>query len=400
MSISSLSRPRRPLRYSTLVIGLFFAVLYWLEPSVLVPDFPNWAATPSLFGSNETIPAANSTLGFGRIFVVSTESSPRRNTLIHAANVTELDLTIPIQPTWTEEDQDRFRAKENSVVKRGSLLAWLGHLHVLRAFLDSGAETALILEDDVDWDIRLRTQQIPLVQRAIRRHSPLPPDTTTERYPFGDPRAWDLLYLGHCGDYFHGMDIGFEDGHVTPQDLRQTLHTLFRDPTLPDRDDLHPWTASLLRNLGVPERARLVHRSRFPLCTFAYAVTRASAHRLLTELAGSESTREGDHAYDITILRGCISDGMRCWSVNPELFHHMPGRSIIAALENTANDLPPVDEMGADQAVLRNETTNIDCGFWAGAFEFEDDEQDRLAWLREEVGRKGRCVKPGRDLLA
>ncbi len=191
------------------------------------------------------------------------------------------------------------------------------------------------------------------------------------------------------------MDIGFTRGHVRPRDLTRMPHASFRDSTMLDWDNLHPWTTSLLQNLGVPQYTRLVHRSRFPLCTFAYAVTRASAHRLLTELAAKESAREGSHAYDITILRACISDGMRCLSVNPELFHHVPGYSMIAGLEKN-NNLPPVDEKGYDQVLLRNETTNIGCGYWNGAFDFEDDDQTRLAWLRDEVGRKGRCVKPGR----
>lgn len=78
------------------------------------------------------IPATNATLGFGRIFAVSKDGSPRRKGLIHAANVTEIDITIPAQPRWTLEDEENFRLPENSTVGRGSLLAWLGHLHALR----------------------------------------------------------------------------------------------------------------------------------------------------------------------------------------------------------------------------------------------------------------------------
>lgn len=75
--------------------------------------------------------SSNSTLGFGRIYVVSQQDSPRRNSIIQAANVTELDLDIPTQPIWTEEDEDNFRLARDSTIGKGSLLAWLGHLHVL-----------------------------------------------------------------------------------------------------------------------------------------------------------------------------------------------------------------------------------------------------------------------------
>ncbi|EOD44296.1 glycosyltransferase family 25 protein [Neofusicoccum parvum] len=362
--------------------------LYWSALS------DRWSSPLQRFNAHG-IPATNATLGFGRIYAVSKEGSPRRKGLIHNANVTEIDITIPAQPRWTLEDEENFRLPVNSTLGRGSLLAWLGHLHALKEFMTSGAETALIIEDDVDWDIRLKSQQIPLVASAFRA---LLPDAKYPAYPYGHPKNWDLLYMGHCGDYWHGMDVGFEKGHVVPENLTATPHIAFHDESLPDFDNLHPWTTSLLANLNVTERMRLVHRSRFPLCTFAYAVTRHSANRLLTELAGSESSRPGDHAYDITILRGCISDGLRCWSINPELFHHVPGDSIIAGIEHTPERIPPVDESGWDQMQMRGETTNIDCGFWSGSFDFKDDDVNRLNWLRQEVGRKGRCIKPGREL--
>lgn len=255
----------------------------------------------------------------------------------------------------------------------------------------------MFLEDDVDWDIRLRTTQAPLVSSAVRY---LLGSTSsvldTEKYPYGDPETWDLLYLGHCGDYWHGMDIEFVDGHVKPEDLRTTPHTAFNDPSMPQFDDLHPFTTSLLRNLGVNEYTRLVHRSVFPLCTFGYALSRAGARRLL-EMGSKEPTGGGHKAYDVLILLGCRDYGLRCWTINPELFHHVPGRSIIDTQQGT-NDAPPVDRAAEDQIKARNETPNIDCGFWDGSFGFEDGDTDHLNWLRQEVGRKGQCLKYGREL--
>ncbi|KAK7556835.1 hypothetical protein IWX49DRAFT_13061 [Phyllosticta citricarpa] len=384
VQVSHTSLPRRPLRY--IVAAAIAAFLFFL-----------WSASSKSFRSSFALSAAarsaivpvNSTLGFGAIYVVSKENSPRRKGLLQAANVTEIDLTLPVQPQWTLEDEDNFRLPENSTLGRGSLLAWLGHLHSLKKFIESGAETALILEDDVDWDIRLRSQQAPLVASAVRA---ILPDAPFPRYPYGNPKDWDLLYMGHCGDYWHGMDVGFEPGHVVPENLTKTPHIAFHDSSLPDFDNLHPWTTSLLQNLNVTEHTRLVHRSRFPLCTFGYAVTRMSAFRLLTELAGRESNRPGAHAYDVTILRACISDGLRCWSINPELFHHVPGDSMIAGIEGHQG-IPPVDESGYEQVLERGETTNIDCGFWDGAFSFDEDDTRRLAWLQEEAARKGQCLK-------
>src|SRR5512140_2446195 len=196
-------------------------------------------------------------------------------------------------------------------------------------FLDSGLESALILEDDVDWDIRLRSLQAPLVSAAMRTvfasgsgGSPKSSwssddisyysDDEAARYPYGDPSLWDLLYMGHCGDYFHGMDRGFEARPVKHKDRARVQHLSFNATSLADFDALHPWTASLLTNLGGPVHTRLVHRSIFPLCTFAYAVTRHSARRLVEELASLERTEHA--AYDVAILISCREGGLRCWS--------------------------------------------------------------------------------------
>lgn len=74
---------------------------------------------------------ANSTLGFGAVIVVSKDGSERRHALVQAANVTDLHLTIPKQPQWTEGDVQKFIDGQDDV-QRGSILAWLGHHNALR----------------------------------------------------------------------------------------------------------------------------------------------------------------------------------------------------------------------------------------------------------------------------
>ena len=106
-------------------------------------------------------------------------------------------------------------------------------------------------------------------------------------------------------------------------------------------------------------------------------------------------------AYDAAILNGCRDGPLKCYTVNPELFHHMEGESLIADEEAKERVIfrPPVDEAGLEQVKYRLETSNIGCGFFSGDFYFDGDQQ-KLAYLREEVGRKGRCLKNGRDPLS
>ncbi|KAL6711452.1 hypothetical protein ACN47E_004386 [Coniothyrium glycines] len=383
---------------------------------------------------------ANRTLGFGAVLAVSKGGSGRRHSLLQAANVTDFDITIPKQPDWTEGQVHTFINGQTGA-QRGSILAWLGHRNALRWFLDSGAETALILEDDVDWDIRLRSVQIPLAASAARQllppsrsDHPLANPTSNHTQYWGNHDAWDLLYLGHCGDYWD------EVSEYGPKTNRQSFnlsalpHAIYRDPTVPLRGDLHPFTQSLFHLLKLPEHSRVMHRSKFPLCSFGYAVTRPAAKRLLDDLAPAQYSEKGARAFDVALLLACNqgenvpsivpntrkphhfrktmrqpeqalrekkpTPGLRCWTLNSELFHHMPGTSQVDEIGQKSGEkpgIPPVDLAGQAQIVSRNETTNIDCGFWSGDFAFADNDTDTLHYLQEQVGRQGRCIKNGRE---
>lgn len=124
--MSSATIMRRSLRFRVLAVFVFAAlVLYRLcfYPS----STPTWLPLPGQQPSDVDVYRANATLGFGAIYVVSGNNSPRRHGLLQAANVTELEFTIPSQPTWPEATLAR-----HPKLGKGSLMAWLGHLHTLR----------------------------------------------------------------------------------------------------------------------------------------------------------------------------------------------------------------------------------------------------------------------------
>lgn len=290
--------------------------------------------------------AANSTLWFGGIYAVSRMGSPRRQSLLAAANLTRLEISVPEQPKWDYEDARRLRAPVNSTLNRGSAYAWLGHLNVLETFLKTGRDSALIIEDDVDWDTRLRTQQIPQTAYAIRELI-----GSHDGY-YGRYESWDLVWLGHCGDFFNasrGSSI-------------QSIKSFF-DPAMPDFEELHPWTQDFMVEIGAAEnQQRLVHESVKPLCTFAYAVTRSAAQRILYDLAKQEPVRDAEHrceAYDVRLLESCRDEGLKCISVNPEIFHHSEIGSEIAQV---ADMIHRAMESTEDPKTLpQSSTTNIRC---------------------------------------
>lgn len=319
--------------------------------------------------------------------------------------MTGIDLTIPDQPAWTDADVEAFRSPEGSRIKKGSALAWMGHLNALEWFLSTDLETAIILEDDVDWDIHLRTSQIPLAAAAIRQlltqHPPTPANNnnssrshSSHKNPpqtYWGPLSWELLFLGHCGDFFPAST------------LQDSAFLAYADGSLMPAARLHTMTAAFLRSLGMPEHVRLAHRSRWPLCTFAYAVTRASAARIRATY-GSEggdggSGDGGCQAFDVRVLEACRDHGWGCYTLNPELFHHIEAPSEIANVDEgvaaaeaaiEAAREGGVDPQGRLQRQSLKGTPNIACGVRHPGFYTEDPVT--LAWLREVVGGRGECL--------
>jgi hypothetical protein len=220
-------------------------------------------------------------------------------------------------------------------------------------------ESALMIEDDVDWDIHLRTYQIPLVAAAVRNlidrktsslrqeQRPLSTGITNRSDVWGSASEWELLYLGHCGDFFRRENFTDVD------------HERFHDDSLRDRKHLHVHTSDFLKEIGVGDHERLVHPSRSPLCSFAYAVTRSSAERILRDFSREEENR-GTWAFDVRLLEACRDLGWKCYSANPELFHHMSEHSSEVAKANGA-PLFPADQ-DKIQADRRRGTPNIGCG--------------------------------------
>ncbi|KAF1848053.1 glycosyltransferase family 25 protein [Cucurbitaria berberidis CBS 394.84] len=317
---------------------------------------------------------ANATLGFGTILAVSHIQSPRRRSLLWAANLTDLEVVIPDQEDWTEGDVQNFRAKEGSSISKGSALAWLGHLDALRWFLNTTHETALIIEDDVDWDMSIRQTQIPLLAAAVRV---LLANNSSDTGYWSHASNWDLLYPGHCDDL------------LSPSTYLAHPHLLYRDDTTPQHTLLHPDTFNFLHSFALPEGTRFLHRAFWPFCTFAYAVTRRSASLILAHL--SRELEGGTSAFDVALLASCRDLDWRCWSVSPELFHHTQGQSEISRADGNGDV-----EVGAKRATRA--TWNIGCG--ARHAQLWMDESDvvgrrELKALVEGIVERGECPVDG-----
>lgn len=226
---------------------------------------------------------------------------------------------------------------------------------------------ALILEDDADWDVRLKGQMQVFAQAAQAFTQPppgglpiadqfqgrRPPDFPLSQLarksrpsltPFGDD--WDVLWLGHCGTEFPATG--------GPGGLPPLRVIIADDPTVPPPDHLRPHPFALQDSLAeqYPPHTRVVHASSGTVCTQAYAVSQAGARKLLWQF-GLQTLTTGwdlmlrdwcDRLYHHTNTPSVSSESSRtsggmgrgpvCVTVQPPLFSHHYGKG--AASDITA----------------------------------------------------------------
>jgi hypothetical protein len=176
---------------------------------------------------------------------------------------------------------------------RGEAYNWLAHLDLVKYIVANDWDTALIIEDDADWDVRLK-EQMGRISEAVRNFTHVEEGDTS---PYG--RSWDVLWLGHCGE-------------VTKKDTRRME---FFDPTVPPWIGYTGWSKKYIDSIA--HRHRAVQRGINPVCTFGYALTRRGAMKVAKWAGKGEN-----EAFDIRILEGCKGKHLSCVVVNPEVMHH------------------------------------------------------------------------------
>ncbi|KAI0971683.1 glycosyltransferase family 25 protein [Xylaria arbuscula] len=243
--------------------------------------------------------AANETLGFQKILALSTGPSWRTRGLDAAAQLTGLQITVPTQPRNPSELLDAFAkiGKEQGTATPlpGSTRAWMAHLDLLKYVITSDLETAFIVEDDVDWDVRIK-EQTRLISENVRLYTQTSPEDVT---PYGT--GWDVLWLGHCGS-------SIEDGMPEPQ--------IFLDDSRCETALYSGWSKRFLRE-KLAEGHRLIQMSRQTVCTFGYGVTKSGAQKVLS-LVGTGA----NEAFDVSLSAHCRTGELFCLVVNPQVLNH------------------------------------------------------------------------------
>lgn len=207
--------------------------------------------------------------------------------------------------------------------------------------VDQNLATALVMEDDADWDIRIKSQfhefaqAVNLLTQPLAHASsdyadptfPTPSDGATDHKdlypdhnlltvppkvsPYGDD--WDVLWLGHCGVRFPSK----EQDPALPRG-----RAIISDTTVPSQQHIYVGFGSdeILRTY--PNHTRAVHHTAENVCTLAYAVSQRAARQILYDVG----LKALENPFDIMLRKYC--DGLNgrkvrnCYTAQPSYMEH------------------------------------------------------------------------------
>lgn len=292
----------------------------------------------------------NDTLGFSKIFVVGLkERTDRRDALALTSALTGFHVDwidgvrgseIPGKALPFRVDRERFGD--------AMLGSWRAHMNVIRRIVEDNLESALIMEDDVDWDVRLKSQ----LEQVARGSRNIFPSGSNPNSPYGDD--WDVLWIGHCGELF-------------PEDLDEnkgkTPYKKFLikdDMTVPPRDKL----TSLIDFGKYPEHTRIVHVGAAPICTFAYALSQRGARKVLLDMSIDGLSGHYDNALAQLCRNAARTEDpsalhAKCISVTPPIMFHHRAKGSMGQDSDTIETEDGFREKGFTEDIVWSARNNI-----------------------------------------
>ncbi|TAQ89233.1 hypothetical protein B7494_g2461 [Chlorociboria aeruginascens] len=291
----------------------------------------------------------NSTFGFDKIYVVSLASrTDRRDSMVLSAALSNINVDF-IDGVKGEDMNEKAmppgdKWKEMSKSQLGS---WRAHINALHEIVRLNLSSALILEDDADWDIRIKDQlhSLALSTNALTQpllsspstyadptfptpptpslmprdieYNKLPVTVPPTLNPYGD--HWDVMWLGHCR-----MSFPSPNG-PSPSLIPKGRIYHRNDESVPAQKYLPDSYGNTELRDEYPAHTRIIHHVSFGLCSLAYAVSQAGARKLLYDI-GIENL---DEPFDVLLHQACDgSNGKNyhvCLTSQPGLFqHHRP----------------------------------------------------------------------------
>ena len=369
-----MSSPSRRVRLWAVLGLVVLIVIYSMPLSHHTIPIKSWPTSYSLRQpSNGDSRIANGTLGFGAIFALGLpDRTDKRDAMELSAALTGLKLTWSdgvrgdlmnpkaIPPVHT--DPERF-AHFGLDAEVG---CWRGHMNILQKIVKDGIGSALILEDDADWDVRIvqQMQQFAVATKDVLAQKP-PRDNPTRPHsdsPYGDD--WDLFWIGHLGGW--------------PPAAHEPFSIIHGDDTVPPAFDSDRLTRSIpedakpCRGPCLEPNERIVQEAGSPVCTVGYAVSQQGARKMMARL-GASSLADVDAQIDPEMTEMCRGsrhpagaggiESIRCLIPSPAYIKPHKARGLTAGdsdiQKTTSSTSGEVREVGLSKGLMWSARLNF-----------------------------------------
>ncbi|KAL4961704.1 uncharacterized protein BDV14DRAFT_210965 [Aspergillus stella-maris] len=292
---------RRAPRLLMYVVSIVIILIFLIKSPFLA--FGNTDYVSSRAGPTPLDAIKNGTLGVQKIFAINLPSRhDKRDNMVLGAALNGFQVEVVDAVTPDEINPKTYPYNWKFEHRPAEYAARRSHLNVMRRIVSERIQSAMIMEDDADWDVSFKTQlqSFAIAVRALQK-----PEATSPTSPYGDD--WDVLWLRHCG-----IDCKNEQPYfLTPNDPTIVPPAHF----LPYWRDIPP--------LERPDDARLTCEISDGTCSIVYAVSLRGAQRLLAALsvapAGIAEKVDIGAQFDVSFGRLCGSGYLRCFALYPSL---------------------------------------------------------------------------------
>ncbi|KAJ5535685.1 hypothetical protein N7513_008871 [Penicillium frequentans] len=237
----------------------------------------------------------NQTLGFGKVFAINLPNrQDKRDNIVLGSSVCNFEVEF-VDGVAPDADPPRtYPYNWNPDHSASEYAARRAHLNGIRRIVEQGLGSGVIVEDDADWDLNIKTQlqSFALAIRGLQGTRNIPTSS-----PYGDD--WDILWLGHCGlECKTDLPYYESDDDLTVLAPRHFL-PYWRDPPAVER----------------PEHSRMVCTAQDAVCTSFYALLAA----LSVNPSGLAEEIDIGAQIDVAVGRMCGHGYLRCFAPYPAI---------------------------------------------------------------------------------
>ena len=262
------------------------------------------------------------------------ERTDHRDGLILASAVSNIDIQFVDGVRGDTVPKKVLPPGDHDGLSPSTVGSWRAHMNAIAKVVHDNLTSALIMEDDVDWDVRIKPllKDFAVSSNTLVKTSDvgeidfndLMHVSQSSISPYGD--NWDLFWLGHCG--------------MTLPEKNRVVH--YDDISVPELQHLHSWQPTEITPLNIyPKHTRVVMMESDGVCSLAYAISQRGARKLLYGLG----LKSFDAPFDLMLRNWCNGvNGQEhhvCLGVLPQLFdHHRPVGSPTTDSEITEHNEP------------------------------------------------------------